>query len=486
MQPNKDHSMNEIRFNFARSYFNVAMLAIAALGIGGCGNDGPSVLAIPQTISYPAPPAPAVDQSAVTVAASSSSGLPVKYTSMTPTICAVDNNGGVTGMASGICTIAADQAGNSSYAPAPQLNRNIVFAFSHSVAFSAPPSLNLYDQATVSAADSSGLSISYSSPTPTICSVDSSTGLVLALAAGSCSVTATAGTVQSTQTFSVSPPIAATLPGMPSGVTATLGDTPDKVNVYIGATVSGGSRISGYIISSIPAGISASGGSSPVTISCPTSCSGYAFTAAAVNGTGTGAPSSPAEVITPYRVITTFFEPDTQPRNSIFTGTFTLNSTTSTITNLRGRLSESMTGDLVIYPAYDFGMTWLQLDHQLSSIPVTLGGVDGLLATTFRLPSTNTLWTGGGGDGWSPGAGFGLYYGFPSQSSNPGNAYTMVFINPKNPTAPLTQAQIDKLAYADCTPGGMMGAACMTGTTKAGYGTVGTMSGYPVSQTIAK
>jgi len=31
----------------------------------------------------------------------------------------------------------------------------------------------------------------------------------------------------------------------------------------------------------------------------------------------------------------------------------------------------------------------------------------------------------------------------------------------------------------------MMGATCMTGTTEAGYGTVGTMGGYPASQVTA-
>ena len=53
-----------------------------------------------------------------------------------------------------------------------------------------------------------------------------------------------------------------------------------------------------------------------------------------------------------------------------------------------------------------------------------------------------------------------------------------------DPTTALTSAQIDKLAYADCAAGGMMGAVCMTGTSVAGYGAEGTMSGYPLSQTI--
>ena len=111
-------------------------------------------------------------------------------------------------------------------------------------------------------------------------------------------------------------------------------------------------------------------------------------------------------------------------------------------------------------------MNELALDYQLSSVyDAALGG---LLVTTFLNDSTNTLSTWTGGNGWAPGSGDGLYYGFPG--SNPGNAYAMIFVNTTNPLAPLTQAQIDKLAYADCAPGGMMGATCMTGTTVAGYG----------------
>jgi hypothetical protein len=190
-------------------------------------------------------------------------------------------------------------------------------------------------------------------------------------------------------------------------------------------------------------------------------------------------------VITTYDVVETFLEPDTQPKNSIFVGSFTLDSTTGTVSNLNGILSESMTGALAAYP--NDNMTWLPLGNQLSSVPVTLGGVEGLLVTTFMLNTTNTLSanpTYAGTDGWSPGTGFGLYYGFPG--TNPGNAYARNFVNTKDPTAALTQAQIDKLAYADCTPGGMMGATCMIGTTVAGYGSIGTMSGYPVTQTVTK
>ncbi len=180
-----------------------------------------------------------------------------------------------------------------------------------------------------------------------------------------------------------------------------------------------------------------------------------------------------AAVLT-YDVVTTFYEPDTQPNNSIFTGSFQFDDVTGEVSGLHGLLSESMTGMM------GGGMTLLPLTHQLSSVyDAALGG---LLVATFLDDSTNTLSTMGGGDGWAPGSGYGLHYDFPGP--NPGNAYVRIFVDTTNPLAPLTQAQIDHLAYADCAPGGMMGATCMTSTSVAATGTIGTMSGTPLSQTI--
>lgn len=192
-----------------------------------------------------------------------------------------------------------------------------------------------------------------------------------------------------------------------------------------------------------------------------------------------------------YNIQTTWYEPDTQPRDSIFIGSFDYDSATHAVTNLKGILSESMSGDMIAYP--NDNMAWLTLNNQLVSwYDDTLRGT---FAATFKNTNTNTFWTGLGGDGWSPQAGVdagGVYYGFPRAGNNPGNAYALIFV-PDNPLTALTQAQLDKVAYADCAPligsggyggGGMMGAVCMTGTSVAGYGSVGTMSGYPVSQSI--
>jgi hypothetical protein len=181
--------------------------------------------------------------------------------------------------------------------------------------------------------------------------------------------------------------------------------------------------------------------------------------------------------VSTYNVLETFYEPDTQPSDSIFKGSFDYDSVTHTVSNLHGILSESMTGSGEnAYPNDD--MTWLSLNYQLSAVyDSTLGG---LLVTVFLNNSTNTFTNSSGTYlSWAAG-GATKYYG----SADQGNAYATIFINTTDPSAALTQAQIDKLAYADCTAGGMMGKTCMTGTSVAGYGRVGTMSGYPVSEVI--
>jgi PEP-CTERM motif len=69
------------------------------------------------------------------------------------------------------------------------------------------------------------------------------------------------------------------------------------------------------------------------------------------------------------------------------------------------------------------------------------------------------------------------------------NAYATIFVNATAPTAALTSAQIDKLAYADCTDGSLMmgNTKCMTGWVNHAKSNLagGTMQGtYPITQSI--
>ena len=79
-------------------------------------------LDLDQTIDFPALP----DISpigTVTLHATASSGLPVSYSSTTPTVCTVSGSV-VTPKAAGTCTIEAAQAGNADYNPAPPVSQS--------------------------------------------------------------------------------------------------------------------------------------------------------------------------------------------------------------------------------------------------------------------------------------------------------------------------------------------------------------------------
>lgn len=78
---------------------------------------------LPQNITFPTPPDASQDESPLTVAASSSSGLPVSFTSQTPEVCETGRNV-VDLLAPGTCTLLAFQGGNGSYSPAKGVARS--------------------------------------------------------------------------------------------------------------------------------------------------------------------------------------------------------------------------------------------------------------------------------------------------------------------------------------------------------------------------
>ncbi len=274
----------------------------------------------------------------------------------------------------------------------------------------------------------------------------------------------------------------ATAPGSPTDVSVAPGATAGTAFVHFTApTSTGSSAITGYTVTTTPGGITATGTSSPITLTGLAPTTAYAYSVVATNAQGNSAPATTG-LLRFYSVVETFHEPMTQPNDSIFTGTFTFDTTARTISNLAGSLTQSMTK---VGGVFGPPMTTVALANQLSAVPATLGGVNGVLVTTFALTTTNTF----DPSGFAPGGT--EYYGLSTGAPNPkaggvGNAYAMIFVNTTDPATALVQAQIDKLAYADCTAGGMMMNTCMTGTTMAGYGRMGTMMGQPVSQVVTE
>jgi hypothetical protein len=199
-----------------------------------------------------------------------------------------------------------------------------------------------------------------------------------------------------------------------------------------------------------------------------------------------------------YNIVTTWYEPDTQPKNTIFTGSFSFDSATHTVSNLVGNLTESMTGAGVgTGPYYD--QTLVPLSYQLQTWYDTT--LHGTFAATFAKNTTDTFM----GNTWTPADGVdagGVFAGGPKMknyATSIQNSYALIFVpdtltSANNAGNPLTltwnentstgSKGLASTAYADCAPGGMMGAVCMTATSSAIYGSVGTMSGVPLSQSI--
>jgi hypothetical protein len=82
--------------------------------------------------------------STTAASATATSGLAVTFTSSTPTICSV-SGGTVTGLLAGTCTVAANQAGNTNYAAAPQITQNITVGAGPVITFNLA-SLSFSDQ----------------------------------------------------------------------------------------------------------------------------------------------------------------------------------------------------------------------------------------------------------------------------------------------------------------------------------------------------
>jgi predicted extracellular nuclease len=127
-----------------------------------------------------------------TVSATSNQGLVVGFTSQTPSVCSVTTNGSVHLLNTGVCSISATQAGNADYLPA-QLVRNFSVnqgaLTSQSISFNALPNKTMGDAPfALNATASSGLAVTYTAQTPTICSVSGNT--VNLLQAGTCSIIA--------------------------------------------------------------------------------------------------------------------------------------------------------------------------------------------------------------------------------------------------------------------------------------------------------
>ena len=144
-----------------------------------------------QTIIFGATPAVSVGGTGSVSATGGASGNAVTFTSTTLAVCTISGNI-VTGVTAGICTIAANQAGNASFTAAPQVTQNIaVGGTTQTITFAAlpPRSFSTTPQGIMPPANaSSGLAVAYTTTTPATCSVAGATFTSVAI--GTCIIAA--------------------------------------------------------------------------------------------------------------------------------------------------------------------------------------------------------------------------------------------------------------------------------------------------------
>ena len=134
-------------------------------------------------------------QSPVTVTATASSGLPVSFSTTTPTVCTSGgpNGGTITLVGAGTCTVKADQLGNASFSPAPSVSRSFtVSRVSQLITFNALPNRTMLQTPfTVSASASSLLAVTFASTTPSVCTTTGASGSTVDLVSpGTCTIVA--------------------------------------------------------------------------------------------------------------------------------------------------------------------------------------------------------------------------------------------------------------------------------------------------------
>ncbi|MEN9710829.1 MAG: hypothetical protein RL441_821 [Actinomycetota bacterium] len=200
------------------------------------------------------------------ISASATSGLELTYTSLTPRVCTVSIYGDVTALERGECQIEMNQFGDESYAAAAPLVMTLRVRETQTLTV-APVAdvLMTSPHAQLAATISSGLALTYTSLTPSVCSVTAA-GYVAMSGAGECRVTvAQAGNpdyvpISSTVTINVSR--AAQTITAPSSLALVVGGT----SVTVGAMSSSSLALTYTSITTGICTVSSSGLVSPVAL----------------------------------------------------------------------------------------------------------------------------------------------------------------------------------------------------------------------------
>jgi hypothetical protein len=167
------------------------------------------------------------------------------------------------------------------------------------ITFATPSAQNFGTTPTLSATADSGLSPSFTSSTPAVCTINPGGALTFA-SAGTCTINADQpgngsylAAPQVTRSFAVN----VVLPDAPGMVGATVSGTTAEITFTAPAST-GGSAIIEYTAIAAPGGATVTGASSPITFGGLTGGQSYTFTVTAANVAGSGIASAVSNTVT--------------------------------------------------------------------------------------------------------------------------------------------------------------------------------------------